>query len=95
MSVSIIPTTVSTATTVTVKFTPNAAYANGNVMTISWPATFTGGASLVSGDISVTKTGDANFTSAIGGNFTATSVDITLTTGGNLDTINQFTITIG
>lgn len=77
---------------VTVSFTPATVMANNSQIIVSYASAY-GDTSLVTGDITVTKTGDANFTSAaitLGtDSFTAT-----LTTAGNLDITNDFQISI-
>ena len=86
---------VSTTANITLSFVPATVMANGSTITVKWLSDYTGGASLTNPDITVTKTGDANFTSASSGSFTSTGFVITLTTAGSLNTTNAFSIVIG
>ena len=83
---------ISTAYNSTITFTPATVMPTSSTVTLYYPAyTDTG---LVNGDVTMIKTGDANFTSA------ATAVDLandkvvfTITASGNLNTSNPFIIT--
>ena len=100
MTVTLSVATVSTQTVMTVNFTPTAnvatSFTTSSVIAISWTAsTFTGGASLLNGDITVTKPGDGGFTSATASGFSATGFNITITTSTALNSTNAFNIVIG
>lgn len=97
VTVTVTPSTIAnndSSTNKVVSFIPSTVLVNQSKIYVYYPSSYTD-TSLVSGDVTVIKTGDANYTSA------STSVDttnniltITLTTGGNLDITNAFTITI-
>jgi len=84
---------ISTAYNSTVSFVPGTALSTGATVTLYYPSAYTD-TSLVLGDVTLTKTGDANFTSAVTvvstGSDTAT---FTLTTSAPTDTSNPFIIT--
>lgn len=97
VNVTISPSEVATAdnTNKIVSFTPATAMTNGSTITVTYDTAYNDSA-LTNGDISITKTGDANFTSgAPVVNTTNNTITITLTTSGTLDTTNGFAITIG
>lgn len=85
---------VSNSTNKVLNFVPATVMANGSTITIYYPSAYDD-STLVNGGVTITKTGDANFTSgAAVVNTTSNTIVITLTTGGNLDTTNDFEITI-
>ena len=78
-----------------ITFTPSTALINNSKVYVYYPSSYTD-TSLVAGDVTIVKTGDANFTSgAKSMDLTNNVITITLTTGGTLDTSNPFIITIG
>jgi hypothetical protein len=86
---------VSTAASVVLSFTPATTMANGSTINVAFSSSYTQTPStLTNSDVVVTKTGDANFTSATSSGFSSTGFKITLTTGGNLNTSSAFTITM-
>lgn len=87
---------VSTTANIILTFTPATALPNNSTILVNFSSSYTQTPStLTNTDITVTKTGDANFTSAAESAFTSTSFTITLTTTGNLNTTSGFSITIG
>lgn len=76
--------TVSTATNVTVTFTPNTAITNGSILEFTYDTTFTGGASLTDSDIAITGT---NITSKVCSGFVAGYFTCTLTTSASVTTL--------
>jgi len=87
---------VSTTANIALTFTPATGLTNSSTIIVSYPSTYIATPStLTNTDITVTKTGDANFTSALESGFTTTGFTITLTTGGTLNTSSAFVITIG
>ncbi len=74
---------VSTAVDVTVTFTPVTAITNNSVIEITYPTTFTGGAALTDGDISISGT---NISSKTCTGFIAGYFRCTLTTSGSVTT---------
>lgn len=97
VSVTLDTTDRNTSASVThdLNFTPNTVLQNGDTITVTWNSSYTD-SSLTNTDFTVTKAGDANFTSAAAVvNAANDRVVFTLTTGGNLDTSNQFDITVG
>ena len=90
VTVSLSPDTVSTATVMTVTFTPNSALSDGAVLEVTYDDSFTGGSSLTDGDVDVTGT---NITSSTETDFSNGYFKSTLTTSGSVTT--TVTITIG
>jgi hypothetical protein len=87
---------VSTTANIALSFIPATGLTNSSTIVVSYPSTYTPiPATLTATDITVTKTGDANFTSAVESGFTATGFTVTLTTAGTLNTSSAFVITIG
>lgn len=98
VSLSLTPATqaVSTAANIVLNFTPATGMTTGSTIALSYPSTYTATpATLTNADIAITKTGDANFTSAVSSGFTTTGFTITLTTAGTLNTSSAFAITVG
>ena len=90
VTVSLSPDTTSTATTMTITFTPNNALSNGAILEITYDDSFTGGSSLTDGDVTVTGT---NITSSTESDFSDGYFKSTLTTSGSVTT--TVTITVG
>jgi hypothetical protein len=85
---------ISNSTNKVLSFIPATVMANGSTITVYYPSAYNDG-TLVNGGVTTTKTGDANFTSAAAVvNTTTNTIVITVTAGGNLDTTNDFEITI-
>lgn len=76
--------TVSTATNVTITFTPNTAITTGSILTFAYDTLFTGGAALVNADIAITGT---NITSKVCSGFVAGMFTCTLTTSAPVTTL--------
>ena len=89
---TISPSTQNTSTNgnVTMTLVPVTAITTGSTLTVSIPTGYTGGASLVNGDISVTGT---NITSVTSSGFSATGFTSTITASANVTT--TVTIVIG
>jgi hypothetical protein len=81
---------VSDTANIVLTFTPVTAVTNGSTIDITWPSSYTGGASLLDADITVAGT---NIDSAAESNLTATGFTTTLTTSADVTT--AITITIG
>jgi hypothetical protein len=90
VTVSLSPDTVSTATTMTITFTPATALSDGAVLEVTYDTDFTGGASLTDADITVSGT---NISSSTESNFDNGYFKSTLTTSADVTT--TVTITIG
>jgi hypothetical protein len=76
----------------TLSFTPTSVFNNADDITIFYDSAYDD-TSFTGADVTVTKAGDANYTSATSSVDTvADTVTITLTTGGALDTTNAFSI---
>ena len=90
VTVSLSPDTTSTATTMTITFTPNTPLSNGAVLEVTYDDSFTGGASLTDADITVTGT---NITSTVESDFADGYFKSVLTTSADVTT--PVTITVG
>ena len=92
VTLTVTPSTQNTATNgnVSITFTPVTAVTNGSTITFSIPSGYTGGASLLDADVTVTGT---NITSTVESAFTATSFSSTITASANVTT--PITIVIG
>jgi len=75
--------TISTSTDITITFTPVTAISNSTIIEFTYPTSFTGGASLVNGDIAITGT---NISSKTCTGFIAGYFRCTLTTSGSVTT---------
>ena len=84
-NVTVVPTvlTISTATNVTITFTPVTAITNSTVLEYTYSTSFTGGAALVDADIAITGT---NISSKICSGFIAGYFKCVLTTAGSVTT---------
>lgn len=76
--------TVSTATNVTVTFTPNTAITTGTILTFTYDTSFTGGASLTNSDVAISGT---NISSKTCTGFISGYFSCTLTTSGSVTTL--------
>ncbi len=76
--------TVSTATNVTVTFTPNTAITTGTIIEYTYSTSFTGGAALTDADIAITGT---NITGKVCSGFVAGYFTCTLTTSASVTTL--------
>ena len=90
VTVSLSPDTTSTATTMTITFTPNTALSDGAVLEVTYDDSFSGGSSLTDSDVSVTGT---NITSSTESDFSDGYFKSTISASANVTT--TVTITVG